>query len=50
VRVHVWTPTKLTADQERVLRELAAIESAPPTDGEAGRGLWTRLKEALGGE
>lgn len=50
VRVHVWTPTKLTAEQERLLRALSEIESQPPADGEAGRGLWNKLREALGGE
>ena len=50
VRVHVWTPTDLSADQERLLEELQRIESAPPADGGTERGIWTKLKEALGGE
>jgi molecular chaperone DnaJ len=45
VRVHVWTPEKLTAEQERLFRELAAIEGEPP---QRGNGFWARLKEALG--
>ena len=48
VRVLVWTPTKLTAEQERLLRELEQVESAPPSGEEAGRGLWQKIKEALG--
>ena len=47
VRVHVWTPTKLTAEQRRVLEALAKIEGAPPTEGSA-REIWEDLKRALG--
>jgi molecular chaperone DnaJ len=51
VRVVVWTPTRLTAEQEQVLRELAAVEEAVPSERsrETDRGLWSRLKEAFGG-
>lgn len=51
VRVTVWTPTSLTAEQEQLLRRLSAVESAPPVKGEddGGRGFWSRVKEALGG-
>ena len=51
VRVVVWTPTRLTAEQERALRELAAVEEAVPNERsrETDRGLWSRLKEAFGG-
>ena len=47
VRVHVWTPTKLTAEQRRLLEQLSGIEGAPPTEG-AGRQIWEDLKRALG--
>ncbi len=47
VRVHVWTPTKLTAEQRRVLEELSQIESAPPAEG-GGRRFWEDLKRAFG--
>lgn len=51
VRVAVWTPTQLSAEQERLLRRLSEIEQAPPRhiedDGE--RGFWSKVKEALGG-
>lgn len=49
VRVQVWTPTKLTDDQERLFHQLAEIESAPPTDEGAGRGFWHKIRDALGG-
>ena len=45
VRVHVWTPTQLSAEQRRILEELAKVEGEPPK--ESG-GFWSRLKEALG--
>ena len=47
VRVHVWTPTKLTAEQRRVLEELAQVETAPPVEG-GGRRFWEELKRAFG--
>jgi molecular chaperone DnaJ len=47
VRVHVWTPTKLTAEQKRLLESLSQIEGAPPTEG-SGRQIWEDLKRALG--
>jgi molecular chaperone DnaJ len=48
VRVLVWTPTKLTGEQERLLREFERVESAPPSGEEAKRGFWEKIKEALG--
>jgi len=49
VRVRVWTPRKLTKEQERVLRELIELEDAPPVD--AGRpeekGFWSKVKGAF---
>jgi molecular chaperone DnaJ len=45
IRVHVWTPEKLTPEQERLLRELATVEGDPP---KREAGFWSRLKEALG--
>ena len=49
VRVHVWTPATLTPEQERLLHELAKVESAPPAADGAGKGFWNKLREALGG-
>lgn len=45
VRVHVWTPERLSSDQEQLFRQLAAVEGEPPRKGS---GFWNRLKEALG--
>jgi molecular chaperone DnaJ len=52
VRVVVWTPTSLNAQQEALFRRLAAIEHKAPEAVEADRergGFWHKVKEALGG-
>jgi molecular chaperone DnaJ len=45
VRMHVWTPERLTPEQESLFRELAKVEGEPPR---RGTGFWSRIKEALG--
>ena len=45
VRINVWTPERLTADQERIFRELATHEGEPPSHD---KGFWTRIREAIG--
>ena len=45
VRVHIWTPENLNAEQRRALEEFAKIEGPPPKQTS---GFWSRLKEALG--
>ena len=45
VRVHVWTPERLSAEQERLFRELSKLEGEPP---KRSPGFWSKLKEALG--
>jgi molecular chaperone DnaJ len=45
IRIHLWTPERLTDEQERVFRELAKLEGEPPT---RSPGFWSKLKEALG--
>lgn len=45
VRVHVWTPERLTGEQERLFRELAELEGEAP---KRSPGFWSKLKEALG--
>lgn len=48
VRVHVWTPTEITPEQERLLRELAELEGAPPhPNGRHRSGFWSKVKEAF---
>jgi molecular chaperone DnaJ len=45
VRVHVWTPERLSAEQERLFLELGKLEGEPP---KRSPGFWSKLKEALG--
>jgi molecular chaperone DnaJ len=45
IRVHVWTPERLTDEQQRLFQELAKLEGEPP---KRSPGFWSKLKEALG--
>jgi molecular chaperone DnaJ len=45
IRVHVWTPERLTEQQEQLFQELAKLEGEPP---KRSPGFWSKLKEALG--
>lgn len=45
VRLHVWTPERLTDEQEQLFRQLAEVEGMPP---KREPGFWSKLKEALG--
>lgn len=45
VRVHVWTPERLTEEQEQLFRELAKLEGEAP---KRAPGFWSKIKEALG--
>ena len=45
IRINVWTPERLTQEQERLFRELAEHEGEPPGQGS---GFWSRIREALG--
>ena len=49
VRVVVWTPQRLTAEQETLYRRLLEIEEPAPdvVEGEK-RGFWSKVKEAFG--
>jgi molecular chaperone DnaJ len=46
VRVHVWTPDKLSAEQRKLLEQLREIEDAPPQK-EGGK-FWDTIRRALG--
>ncbi|HXD21707.1 MAG TPA: molecular chaperone DnaJ [Gemmatimonadaceae bacterium] len=46
VRVQLWTPTDLTADEKRVIDELAKVHSPVPMKRD--KGFWAKMKEALG--
>lgn len=49
VRVQVWTPPRLSRELEDLFRKLQDMEGEPPSTSKDGRGLWDRMKEALGG-
>jgi molecular chaperone DnaJ len=46
VRVQLWTPTSVSAEQTKALEQLRAVEGAPPAS--RPKDLWGWLKEALG--
>lgn len=46
VRVQLWTPTDLSADEKRLIEELAAVHSPVPVNRH--KGFWAKMKEALG--
>ncbi len=48
IRLQVWTPTRLTAEQEEVFLRLREVEGAPPEGGNERRGsFWNRMREAF---
>jgi molecular chaperone DnaJ len=48
VRVHVWTPTQLTAEQEELFRRLAELEGpVPGGEGKSRQGFWDKVKGAF---
>ena len=49
VRVLVWTPAKLTAEQAKLFEDLAKVEGKPPVEG-AGKRIWEQSRAAFGRE
>ena len=51
VRIVVWTPDDMSAEQEEALLRLREVESAAPEKVRRGsrRGFWSRVKEAFTG-
>lgn len=47
IRVQLWTPDELTDEHRELIARLAEIQGAPPKERRS-RGLWSRMKEALG--
>src|SRR5437899_2085741 len=47
VRVHVWTPNKLTAEQRKLLEKLGEIEDPVPEEP-GGSNFWDTVRRALG--
>ena len=46
VRVQLWTPEKLGDEEIKLIERLAEVQRAVPAD--RGKGLWAKMKEALG--
>jgi molecular chaperone DnaJ len=46
VRVQLWTPEKLSGEEEQLIERLAKIQQSVPAD--RGKGFWAKMKEALG--
>ncbi|HET7586086.1 MAG TPA: molecular chaperone DnaJ [Gemmatimonadaceae bacterium] len=46
VRVQLWTPQSVSAEYQELLRRMRDMEGEVPP--ERSKGLWTRMKEALG--
>jgi molecular chaperone DnaJ len=47
VRVQLWTPERVSREEEAVLRELLAHAQTPPESARS-KGFWSKMKEALG--
>jgi molecular chaperone DnaJ len=45
IRVRVWTPERLSDEQQQLFQQLATLEGEPP---KRSPGFWSKLKEALG--
>jgi len=50
VKLAVWVPTRINAEQRRLIEALREVEDSPPdtVDPAHRRGFWSRVKEALG--
>jgi molecular chaperone DnaJ len=47
VRVQLWTPDRVSREEEELLQQLLATQQSPPEQARA-KGFWTKMKEALG--
>ncbi len=46
VRVQVWTPTEVGAEERRMIEELSRVTA--PAPAKRSKGFWAKMKEALG--
>ena len=49
VRVLVWVPDRLSAEQEQLYRSLREVEDPAPDQMGDRKGFWSRVREAFGG-
>ena len=47
VRVQLWTPERLTDEEDRLIKSLAEVQTAAPVTGRE-KSFWRKMKEALG--
>jgi molecular chaperone DnaJ len=47
VRVQLWTPDKVSREEEALLREMMLHQQTPPEHARS-KGFWSKMKEALG--
>jgi molecular chaperone DnaJ len=47
VRVHVWTPTELSTEQQELFRRLAELEGPAPGGEGKRNGFWSRVRDAF---
>jgi molecular chaperone DnaJ len=46
VRVQLWTPDRLTQQEEELIKKLATVQKSVPVD--RGKSFWTKMRDALG--
>ncbi|MGQ0764161.1 MAG: molecular chaperone DnaJ [Gemmatimonadota bacterium] len=47
VRIQLWTPDRVSREEEQLLQQLQSVQQSPPEQARA-KGFWSRMKEALG--
>jgi molecular chaperone DnaJ len=45
VRLQLWTPEKLSPEEETLIKRLSEVQNVPPAQP---KGLWSKIKESLG--
>ncbi len=48
VRLQLWTPDEVSGPEKELLERLAELQGAVPAGSSRGKGIWARMKEALG--
>ena len=46
VRVQLWTPQEMSADEQTLVKRLGELGAKPPASRE--KGFWSKVKDALG--
>jgi hypothetical protein len=47
VRVQLWTPDAIGAEEEELIKRLLKVAKLPPQQARS-KGFWSKMKEALG--